>query len=92
MNKDFEKECRNNFNKVGIYGGTIMGRLVGYCETDEDCYYILREEDRSLHRSSMVGGFNPLPIKGFEYTYRIWDFIVPEEKEFILEERLSQDV
>jgi len=89
MNGDFEKECRDSFNKVGIYGGIILGRLVGYCETEEDCYFIIKEwtsyEGPETHRCSMVGGFDPLPREGFEYTYRNWDRMVPEAEEFILE-------
>ena len=85
----FEKECRDNFNKVGIYGATMMGRLIGYCETDEDCYYVLQTwpkmggPEKVMY--SMVGGFDALPREGFEYTYRNWDSMVPPVEEFLLE-------
>ena len=67
MNKKYCRECKKNFNKLGSYAGMEISRMIGYCEDEEDCWYILKYPHNFLddckpqiHYSSMVGGWRPL--------------------------------
>jgi len=80
---EFHEECLEKFNKIGIFGGMFLGRLVGYLVDDQDNYYIIRKEDGELSYCSMVGRFTPLEIKDFGYENRVWDFSIPSEESFI---------
>ena len=42
MSGQYEDEARERFNQVCAHFFTV-GRVIGYAEDDEDCYWIVRE-------------------------------------------------
>lgn len=90
--EEAEAECRRWFNRVGLFGGTVPCRIVGFCDGAEDYYYIAHEWPRlngpRKSYQSMVGGFDP--VDG-EYTNRAWDGMVPPVPKFIVEVETKGD-
>lgn len=85
MNVGYMEECKSMFNKIGVFGGSYLARLIGYGEDDRDCYYICKDESGRTQYYTMVGNFEPMDITHMPYTYTMWHNLCPEEKEFIID-------
>jgi len=81
------EECKKNFNHIGIYGGTILCRLIGFGEDDENSYYYTMDVDGKKVFNSMVGGFfsiKNIGEEGYTYTNANISYRCPEAKEFTI--------
>lgn len=86
------KEAKLHFNEVVLMGLEIC-RLVGYCEGDDDVYYLLKLPNNSTHHryKAFSGVGCPMWLnrnlnqKDYDYLNEqlIWNGC-PEENEFIL--------
>jgi hypothetical protein len=82
------RECKRNFNHIGVYAGYEVCRLIGFGDDGEDFYYITIDPSGKVVWSSMAGGF--YSIKGMErrgYRYIECNFrrYAPPAKKFIVE-------
>jgi hypothetical protein len=63
MNKQLYNEVLDNLNKLILDEDGNIGRLIGYCETDEDYYWIINKvkNEKFINiYSSCVGSLNYL--------------------------------
>jgi hypothetical protein len=88
LSRDEEiEECKKNFNHIGIYGGTILCRLIGFGEDDEDSYYYTMDVDGKKVFCSMVGEFfsiKNIGEEGYKYIDANISYHCPEAKEFTI--------
>lgn len=89
------KEVQSHFNEPVIIA-TAVARVVGYCETDEDCYMIYKTDDGEIRYNTMVGGYCYLGSLKYEAVAGEWNDLsrldcllkyngCPAEPNFILE-------
>lgn len=68
---DLEVEARKYFNAVVLTASGELGRLIGYGEDDDDCYFIVQHMRPHVTPvwNTCVGGFIPLErLKGQGYV------------------------
>ena len=65
---DCISEARAMFNHIGIYGGCILARLIGFSDDGDDFYWHIMEMGGKESHASMVGGFESLlgKIDGYD--------------------------
>lgn len=69
---DLHQEALALFN-VPVLSGLEVARLIGYAETDQDCYYILLSRDGKEYWHSCVGGVHSLAnLRGQNYV-KAWN-------------------
>lgn len=70
--QDLHDSARALFNEPVISGLEIV-RLIGYAETDQDCYFIMLSTQGREFWQSCVGGMHPLTkLKGQNYV-KAWN-------------------
>jgi hypothetical protein len=92
--KRAERICRNMFNLIGVAPDDRLHRLVGFGESPDDYYYILKDSKGKSLWCSMVGGFTPLVkrIPNRDYHNIEMGFTLngcPPEESFILQKEPS---
>jgi hypothetical protein len=59
MQQNLHDEAKLHFNEP-ILMGFDLGRCIGYGETDEDCYLIIKDPRRGVYWHTFVGGYTYL--------------------------------
>lgn len=89
----YEKECREHFNEIGLFGDTDICRLVGFSDDGDDFYWIVMRPDfRGEYKKiycSMVGPWISLKniyprYENLEHQFtHVWQ--CPPQKDFLLD-------